>query len=243
MSGDEARWVTLSADSGEPASVLFARLSPAEQDLLARLPTERHRRHSALARIAGKLAIRQSLGSPPRDFKVEILKASNGEPIASVDGDMGMVSISLAHSSHLAAAFAWTANPASAYRAGIDLEHVRPTEIATSSYAFSAHERRLIAEGMRGREWSALAAWTTKEAAWKTLCPEADCGPDTVEIQRMNLHRGEALVKPSGKLRQRFGPLEIRTRLLNVIGPDGDYILSFAELDARRAPKVLVKLV
>jgi 4'-phosphopantetheinyl transferase EntD len=243
MSGDEARWVTLSADSGEPASALLARLSPAEQDLLARLPTERQRRQSALARVAGKRAIRQALGSPPRDFKVEILQASNGEPIASVDGDTAIVSISLAHSGHLAAAFAWMGNPASGYCAGIDLERVRPTQIAASSYAFSGRERRLIAEGMHGRDWSALAAWTAKEAAWKALRPEVDCGPDTIEIQRLNLRRGYALLKPRGKLLQRFGQVEIRTRLINVIGPDGDYVLSFAELAARRAPKILVKLV
>ncbi len=172
-----ARRVTFAADSGEPISVLLARLSRAEQDLIVQLPTERQRRHSALARFAGKSAALHALEPPSRGCTVEILKGPNGEPLASVDGDGGRLSVSLTHSGRMAAAFAWTNRPGSSYCAGIDLERIRPTEVASGPYAFSSRERKLIADAPSTLPWSGLAAWASKEAAWKALRPESPAPP------------------------------------------------------------------
>jgi 4'-phosphopantetheinyl transferase EntD len=225
--------VTFAADSGEPTPVLLDSLSPSEQNLVLRLPTERQRRQSATARIAGRWAVRRSLGPPRRTSTVEILKASNGQPFVSTDGDVGSVSISLAHSSRLAVAFAWTNHRGGGYSAGVDLERVRHSDVATSSYAFSRGERKLISEASSNLSWSGLAAWTAKEAAWKALRPGMDCGPDTIELCEFDLRQGRAALRPRGKLRRCFGETQIRTRLVDVLGPDGSYILSLAELDSR----------
>jgi 4'-phosphopantetheinyl transferase EntD len=226
------RRIALTADLGAPTSSLLARLSPAEQSLVACLPTDRQRRHSAVARLAGERAVRRLPGHERNRAEIEILRASSGAPLVSIDGKGGLAFVSLAHSGRLAAAFSWVSEPGCCYSAGIDLEQIRASEVASSAYAFSGSERRMIACAECPSRCG-LAAWSAKEAAWKAMRPEPECGPDTVEICRLDLRRGLAVLKPRGKLRTRFPQATIWAHWIVVSGPDGLYILSLAEIDCR----------
>jgi hypothetical protein len=153
MAGKYACHIAFAPDRGVPTPALLARLSSLERDLVMHLPTEQQRRQSTLARLAGKSAIERPLGRrASRSSRVEILKAANGEPVALVDGNAGVASVSLAHSSRLAVACAWTNLPRNGYGAGVDLERVRHSEVASSPYAFSRRERRLISAASQRKQ-------------------------------------------------------------------------------------------
>jgi len=234
MADQYACYIAFAPDSGVPTPALLARLSSLERDLVMHLPTEQQRRQSTLARLAGKSAIERPLGRrASRSSRVEILKAANGEPVALVDGNAGVASVSLAHSSRLAVACAWTNLPRNGYGAGVDLERVRHSEVASSPYAFSRRERRLISAASQGTSWIGLAAWTAKEATWKAMRPEVECGPETIEICELDLRQGRAALRPRGKLVARFHQATFRARLNVIPGPDGMYLLTIAEVVSR----------
>ena len=220
--------VVIACDSGEPAEVLFARATPREQDLLSGISHQGRFRQSLLARLAGHSAIEQILLSGRRGNCIDIVKGPNGEPLVYVDGKVGLVSLSLAHSGLLGVAVAWRGDQRE-LAAGVDVERVRETDVSESSYAFSQSELRLIAR-RRDEEDLGLIAWSAKEAAWKALQPRADWGPDTVEIQRLDTHAGHAEIKTRGQALVRLGPKTIDVRIRKVKGPDGQYILSLARL-------------
>ncbi len=216
-------------DTGQPTAPLLTQLSLYEQQTLLHLPTERQRRQSLLARHAARRAV-EALLVDPCSSRIEVLQAPNGAPLASIDGQSGIISLSLSHSDRLAVAIAWRDDERRGYSLGVDLERIRPTEIATSRYAFSRGERKLIREAPRGAMLNSLAAWIAKEAAWKAMRPDPEYGPDTVELVSLNLPGGRAAVRPRGKLSKLYGDTILTTHLSVMNGADESYLLALAEL-------------
>jgi phosphopantetheinyl transferase len=208
-------------------AALAARLPAAEWARAAERPTARARRQFLLGRLAAQAAIRQALGRR-RGAAIEVVSGARGQPLVHGAGTASPVAVSLSHAGRLAAACAWRTAPPRRTRAGIDLERVRPSDVATSRYAFSRGERRLVGRQPARRAVSALAAWTAKEAAWKALCPDPSVGPAALEIRALRLASGRGLVRVRAPCR-RLGPVSaLRVRVSSLHGPDGGYLLSLA---------------
>lgn len=221
--------LVIMGDAGTPITALLPRLSCAEQELVGSISTECQRRQSLLARLVAHSAIRNVLPASLRDSTIEILKGSNDGPLALVNGQAGVIGISLSHSSRLVAAVAWQVEESESYSAGVDVERLRNSDIGDSAYAFSRRERRLIRAAAQVTAWSGIAAWVAKEAAWKALCPEPESGLDTVEIQALDLRSGDVTLKPLATGRKLCQAEIIRAHLSIRKGPDGLYILGLAE--------------
>jgi 4'-phosphopantetheinyl transferase EntD len=220
--------VVIAHDAGEPTHVLLAQATPRERDLLSGISNERQLRQSLMARLAGHSAIERILPSAGRVNGLDILRGPNGEPLVLIDGKPGLAFLSLAHSGLIAAACVWRGDLRQ-IGAGVDVERIRPSDVSESSYAFSWAERRLIAS-QRAGEAAGLIAWSAKEAAWKSLHPKAEWGPDTVEIQKLDLNTGYALIETRGRARVHLGLKMVEVRMREVQTPDGAYILSVAHL-------------
>ncbi len=223
--------IVLLPDLGQPLDLLLAQLSPVEREQAEqRGPTERRRRQFVLGRLAARRAAGRALVRQRRCSSVEVLTGQDGGPVVQVDGARDVVSVSLAHSGRLALACAWPNMAGEGYRAGVDLERVRPTDVARSRYAFSGRERALLARVPEGLLLAGLAAWTAKEAAWKALGPAQGFDPAGVRLRALNLAGGLAVVEASSG-RPRLG-----VRLGFVAGPDGIYLLSLARFPLHPLP-------
>lgn len=217
--------IVLVPDLDRPLELLLAHLSPAEREQAEQSwPTEHRRRQFVLGRLAAHRAVRWTLAGRMRVSVVEVLTGRDGEPVVYVDGAADLASVSLAHSGRLALACAWPGAPGEGGRAGVDLERVRPTDVARSRYAFSRREREVLACAPEGAVLAGLAAWTVKEAAWKALSPTPILSPVSIEVRALNLTEGRAIAEvPPDRL-------QLSVRLGFVAGPDGPYVLSIAQL-------------
>jgi 4'-phosphopantetheinyl transferase EntD len=225
-------------DPPHPIDTVLARLSLAERTEAQRR-TGTAWRHFVLGRLAGHAAIRRVLGAG--DATVEVIAGPAGEPRARIDGARHPVSVSIAHVSRMAVACAWRTAPD--YAAGVDLERVRPTRIAESDYAFSARERQILSSLPQSAGMAGLAGWASKEAAWKALWPSQPPSPAALEIRALSLAAGRAVVTVGGRYSNLGEDTAIRTRLVVVEGPDGAYVLTMAEVGARRPTSFVVRHV
>jgi len=219
--------LVLLADQGQPPDLLLMRLSPAEREQAEQnWPAGCRRRQFLLSRLAAHRAVQRLLAGRVPPPSIQVLSGPAGEPRARVDGVEGVVSVSLAHSGRLALACAW---PGARRHTGVDLERVRPTDVAHSRYAFSRRERALLARAPEGLALAGLAAWTAKEAAWKALWPHQPVSPAGIEIRALDLERGCAVAQvPPGRA-------QFEVRIGFIAGPDGPYLLSIAQLTQRAA--------
>ncbi len=220
--------IAVTQDSDRLYRARLQRLSSAEKEQVASLPTELHRRQSVIGRIAAHNAIQQTLDPTSRRAQVAIVSELGREPRVLMDGAIDRVRVSISHSSHLAVACAWLPNPGNPVYAGIDLERLRPNDIADSTYAFSRRERTMLARAPEGPEIAALAAWTAKEAVWKALLASQRIGPNAIDIKEQCLANGYATVQVRGELAHRLGDAKLSVRNRFISGPDGRYILSLA---------------
>jgi 4'-phosphopantetheinyl transferase EntD len=217
-------------DLGQPLDREWTRLTTAERNQALALPTERRRRQYVLGRLAAREAIRRLVEPRMRMSFIEILSELDRAPRASVNGLDDWVSISISHSNRLAVACAWLADSKSLVSAGIDLEYVRPNEVAESTYAFSRAERKLLSRAAEGSEIAALAAWTAKEAVWKALLAGQEIGPNAIEVEAQSLEQGRAIVQVKGPLLQRLGDSSLDVQSRRIRGPGGEYVLSLARV-------------
>lgn len=213
------------ADAGQPLQLMLEGLSVLERTEVQQHPTELRRRQSALGRHAARRAVRRALDL--RDDRGIDILSSGSAPIATVEASAGeRVALSIAHSSRLAVAAAASAAAGDVCGIGVDLERIRPTDIAASDFAFCRAERALFADDTS----LALAAWAAKEASWKALDGAQDDGPAELEVRALDLDAGHARVAVRRRLRDRLGARAIRVRLRRVTGPDGAYVVSVAHL-------------
>lgn len=218
-------------DHLEPLEVLLARLSQTERKEAERKGLgERATRQWVLGRLAAHAAVRRVLGREAPSRRIEIVTGAGGAPLVRANGCADGVSVTIAHSSRLAAAYAWRGGPGGAHSAGVDVERLRRTELAANPYAFSQRERRLIAQAPHDPTVAALAAWTVKEAAWKALRPEIRSDPTEIELRALSLTKGWAAVDAGDAIRRHWGRCEIAVRVGSVTGPDGPYFLSLAAM-------------
>jgi phosphopantetheinyl transferase len=224
--------LAIASDSGQQLG--YGDLTPAERRYSEQLATERQRRHLVLGRLAARTAIRQLIGFRSRTPFIEIQSESEHAPRVFVDGNTNRIAVSISHSSQLAAACAWPCDDHRLLFAGVDLEHIRPNDVAESTYAFSRQERRLLASLPEGPEILGLAAWTAKEAVWKALLAPQYVGPDALEIQTLSLSEQCAVVQVRGQLAERLcgARLQVQTKVLE--GPDGKYVMSLAQVGKSR---------
>lgn len=223
--------VVLAPDGAQPVDALFADLTAAEQELANSLFPESRRRHFALGRWAAHVAVHRAIAATDdRCGVVEVVPGLHGAPQVRLDGEESPVSVSLAHSGRLAAACAWRKGVNGRLAAGVDLERVRPSKVAESEYAFSARERALLAMLPEGPRVGGLVAWTVKEAVWKALRLDQSYGPWELRIRALDLRIGQAEVGVSRRLLPRLGDAALRVRIVNVMGPDGPYFLTLAEV-------------
>jgi 4'-phosphopantetheinyl transferase EntD len=213
--------VALVHDDGSATATLLAGLSRSERARADMFATERRRRHFALGRLAARCALRQLW---PSARAPEILPGANGQPIVAARG-ASAVGLSIAHDDRLAAACAW---PAPDRRGvGVDVERCRPCGVGESEYAFSSRERALL-RTPGDSSLAALAAWTAKEAAWKALVPEPTLGPESLELMRLSLDRGRALLRTRSPGAGAGGGRTLTARLCLLQGWDGPYLLALA---------------
>lgn len=198
-------------------------LSPAEQEAFAGLGSSEERRIQwLLGRLVAKDAVRtylreqRSLDVAPAD--VEIRQDEHGRPCPfgpwkhEIDGGL---CLSIAHTNGLCLA---VAGPSRGSRSvGIDVEKVRPLNEGFESVAFTATEQSLLGalDGPDRQEWI-VRFWSAKEAAAKALGTGLTEGPQGFVVQGVDLAEGWVLVRPEGKLAERFPdfahePLRVRT--------------------------------
>jgi len=210
----------------QPLELLLAELTAAEREQAPAAsrqgrPTERRCRQFVLGRCAAHAAVRRALAGQAQPSCIEVLTGQEGQPVVWVDGVAGAACVSITHSGRLALACAWTGTP-EGRRAGVDLERLRPVDVAQSRYAFSRRERALLARAPEGPRLAGLAAWTAKEAAWKALWPAQGADPAEVEVWALNLAGGQAVVRaPRGGSR-------LGVRVGMTAGPEGEYVFSVA---------------
>ena len=193
-------------------------------------------RQFALGRLAAHIAIRQVLGDEIASLPVDVLTGPGGEPQVHVGGVAGGASTSVSHSGCLAAACAYTPQMGprqGGIAFGVDLERLRPTEVARSGYAFSRRERRLLRRAPEGPALAGLAGWTVKEAVWKALQPNKNTSPAELEIRAISMAAGRAAVHVGDRLRAGLGHPTLKVRIALVKGPDGWYVLSVAIVTPR----------
>jgi phosphopantetheinyl transferase len=209
--------LALQADDGRPVERLEDALDGRERPL-ARAHAGRRRRHYALGRLAVAAALRRLLG-----HEAAVEAGPFGAPrVAAEGGDP--VGVSIAHSARLAAACAWTCPAASGVVVGVDLERLRPSDVASSEYAFSRRERRLLRAAGGDPEAAGLAAWVAKESAWKALCLPPRAGPEAVELRAFRPEHGRAVVFAArGAAR---AVLSVGLTWLH--RPDGVYVMALA---------------
>jgi 4'-phosphopantetheinyl transferase EntD len=215
--------IALRADDGRPVEALEAELRAPER-VQAHAYTGRRRRHFAMGRLAAHAAI-GTLGARPAD--VWIGADAVGAP-AVAGGGPGL-GIGIAHSGMLAIACAW-ATGTRRRRVGVDVERVRPTDVAGSAYAFSPRERRLLRASGIDPSRAGLLAWVAKEAAWKAIRFSADVGPGAVEIRQLAPDACTATVvaRTATRAGQNL-PATFGVRLGTLDGPDGQYVVGLAE--------------
>ena len=226
--------VVLTADLGEPIDALLGRLTAAERQQAQIHRALRRRRHYVLGRLAARAAARHALGSPG-SRAVEILSGARGEPVVQVDGVASAVSLTLAHSGRLAAAGAWRSR--SGYAAGIDLERLRPTDVAESALVFSECERALLARAQVGGGQAGLATWAVKEATWKALGPNQGAGVAEIEVRALDLDAGYAEVQVDEGFLARFEDAAVSAGVGVIDGPDECYILAVTTIASRSLEK------
>jgi 4'-phosphopantetheinyl transferase EntD len=239
MSQSSPLRIAVVPDLGQSLDAEWTRLTPAERDQAEASPTKHRRRQYVLGRLAAREAIRRLV--EPRTFIafIEILSEPERVPRASVNGISDWVSISISHSNRLAVACAWLAHSSTLVSAGIDLEYLRPNEVAESTYAFSRAERKLLARALEGSEIAALAAWTAKEAVWKALLAGQDIGPNAIEVKAQSLEQGRAIVQVKGPLLKRLANSKLDVQSKRIEGPDGEYVLSLARVIAPESPYLI----
>lgn len=159
---------------------------------------------------------------------IEIILETNGAPQVFVDGRPEIVSVSLSHSSRLAAACAWRTIQFVGFSIGVDIERLRASDAATSPYAFSKRERTMLSNLSSEKRDMGIVAWSVKEAVWKAFRPDASCGPDSIEIQNFDWNGGCADVQVRYGLVPKLGKASIQTRFSFIEGPDGEYVSSTA---------------
>lgn len=228
--------VAIVPDGGEPLDALAGVLTMAEREQARVLPTERRRRHFIIGRLAARKAIRPILEGQGVSRALEISSSPGRAPRVIVDGPGDPLGVSISHSSRLAVACAWSVKAGEPVSAGVDVEHIRPNEVAESSYAFSPRERQLLSLAPEGPEMAGLAAWTAKEAVWKALLAGQEIGPDAIEIRAQSLWQGYILVRVQAPLSRRVRDSELRVHTRQVEGPNGEYILSIAKVVPQEMP-------
>jgi len=211
------------ADDGRPVAALEAELRPHEQ-VQAQAHAGRRRRHFILGRLAAHSAIHQlGVGA------TELWIAADTVGAPAVAGSDAGVAISIAHSGLLAIACAWATQAGRGRRIGIDVERLRPTDIASSRYAFSPRERQLVRATDVDGSCAGLLAWVAKEAAWKAIRFSADVGPDALEVRGFD---PDGLTATVIERRRREGEHDARktflVRLRVLAGPDGEYVVALA---------------
>ena len=142
--------VSVATDSGEPLDDFVRSLSPSERELANGLPTQRRRRHFVIGRLAARRAIQGLFPAETRTCRIEISSHPEHGPRVVLNGVRDRVRISISHSSRVAVACAWLANSLQPRFAGIDLEYLRPNDVADSAYAFSRRERCLLRQAPEG---------------------------------------------------------------------------------------------
>jgi 4'-phosphopantetheinyl transferase EntD len=209
--------VTL-ADQGDPLEGLLSRLTAAEHALAP--PADLGRRHYALGRAVAHAAVDPLVGPSTEPF--EILRGKQGEPVVMAAGRPAALRVSITHSGRLVAACAW--DPSAGLAAGVDLEPIRPGLLGQGDYLFSPREKALLATSGDDPALAQLAAWTAKEATWKTLWPHQPRHPAAVELVCIDLSVGRAGTSGPG---ESLG-CPIHVTISTVAGPDGDYLLALA---------------
>src|SRR5512136_2393918 len=159
--GEGTLQIVLAPDVERSLDELLAELTSAEREQVERSGlAERRLRHFALGRVAARVAVRRALGVETATVPIDILTGPDGEPQVQIDGQVGIASVSVSHSGRLVAACGWRDPGGNKRSAGVDLERLRPTEIARSSYVFTQREQRLLARAPQGSILAGLAAWT-----------------------------------------------------------------------------------
>jgi 4'-phosphopantetheinyl transferase EntD len=239
MSQSSPLRIAVVPDLGQPLDTDWMRLTGAERDQARAWPTERRRRQYVFGRLAAREAIRGLL--EPRTFVsfIEILSESERAPRVSVNGMLDGVLISISHSNRLAVACAWLAHSKNLASAGIDLECLRPNEVAGSTYAFSRAERKLLGRAPEGPEIAALAAWTAKEAVWKALLAGQEIGPNAIEVKQQSLEQSCAVIQVKGPLLKRLGDSRLNVQSNRFEGPGGEYVLSLAQVTRSESRRLI----
>lgn len=231
--------LVIEADSGQPLPALLAALTPAEQRWVRALPTRARQRQSALARQAAHIALqRLCRAGVPKELSV--LPGPRGEPQLRGENWNGSAAVSLSHSGRLAAALAWRARPGEPHAAGVDVERIRSSEVASNPLAFSRAERALLRQAGDAGAFAGLAAWTAKEAAWKAIRSERQVGLDALVLTKLDLVRGHARVHWRRRPRRALEESTFSVTIRVVQGPDGVYLLSVAEAGAHRDSKIRI---
>ena len=213
------------ADDGRPAAALEAELRAPER-MQAQALSGRRRRHFTLGRFAARAAIGQIVACP-----ADLWIAPDAVGAPAVAGNDPGVAIGIAHSGMLAVACAWLMQAGQRRRVGIDVERLRPTDVASSPYAFSPRERRLFHATAVETSRAGLLAWVAKEAAWKAIRFPADVGPDVLELRWFDPGAGTATVVVRRRRRgvEHDPRVTFRVRLRALAGPDGEYVMALAE--------------
>lgn len=210
-------------------------LTRAERVEFENLPTERRKRHYLIGRMAARNAVRRLLGAAFDGTSVAILSEPDSAPCVTVDGKADEIAVSISHSGHLAVACVWPTRSRYLISAGVDLEHVRPNEVAESRYAYSRRERALLARLPEGPEILGLAGWAVKESVWKALLASQAIGPDAIDIYALSLEKGFAAVRVKRTLAETLGDAQLDVRI-GIVEHSGErYVLSFAQVIASRS--------
>jgi phosphopantetheinyl transferase len=225
-------------DSGQAVDEISVGLSDAEWHRLEEFRDEKRQRHFVIGRLAARLAIRRVLGPDSQKVTIEVRTAKNGAPRVLLNGRPGMISVSLSHSGRVAAACAWRTKPHNRISLGVDVERLRPSDVYSSPYAFSRRERTLLSRLPIEKSLAGITAWSVKEATWKAVAADLNCGPESIEIRSLDLNHGFADVQVSRALVQRLGRARIRAQLFFVHGPDRRYVISCAVTVQSNVPAV-----
>jgi phosphopantetheinyl transferase (holo-ACP synthase) len=215
---------------------LEARLTPAEQSVLAGWPAEKRRQDWLLGRIAAKQAVRAAYareGSPPPDWtEVEVGSSEDGAPRLVIAGEPDGLAVSLTHGHGRAAG--WALRPGEGGGLpGVDLEQVRPRRLGTLRFYLHEDERSWVralpgsevdpppAEGpWTPRDLAAIVLWALKEAAFKALQPPRGTGLLDVAVELETPYDAER-----GVARVRYlGQAEERARRLGLSGVEAGWL-------------------
>lgn len=192
------------------------RLSAAEREHLAGLPTDKRRQDWLLGRLAAKSAVRALIDLPWDAFS--ILPGPEGGPRLAGAGLDGFA-VSLSHGHGRALAWARPTGEAGGLP-GVDLELIRPRPDGTLRFYLHPEERAPVlalgaGEGERPgpRDRLSVLLWALKEAAFKALLPPRGVGLLDVRVTLLDSWEagaGAARIEWRGPCAERAAALGVR---------------------------------